>query len=91
MITISSASAAEDVTSDLTSMDDNEEFNLEESQNYESILNEDNENLVLEENNVNEEPISKESGDVSKLSENIGTFTDLDNDINGNDDTECFK
>ena len=87
MITISAASAAEDVTSDLSSMGDNEEIILEESLNDEIILNDD-ENLVLEENNVNEDSISKDSGEEEILSETTGTFTDLENDINGNNDTE---
>ena len=87
MITISAASAAEDATSDLTSMEDNEEILLEESLNDESILSDNDENLVLEENNVNEDIIS-DSGEEEKLSETTGTFTDLENDINGNDEAE---
>ena len=87
MITISAASAAEDATSDLTSMEDNEEIILEESLNDESILSDNDENLVLEENNVNGDIIS-DSGEEEKLSETIGTFTDLENDINGNDEAE---
>ena len=87
MITISAVSAAEDVTSDLSSMEDNEEIILEESLNDEIILNDD-ENLVLEENNVNKDSISKDSGEEEILSETTGTFTDLENDINGNNDTE---
>ena len=88
MITISAASAAEDVTSDLTSMDDNEEIILEDSPNEEIILSDESENLVLEENAVNEEPVSEANAMEPKLSESAGTFTDLENDINGNDDTE---
>ena len=85
MITISAVNAAEDVTSDLTSMEDNEEINLEEN-----ILNDENENLVLEEkvlNDENEEPVEA-SDEEARLSETTGTFTDLNNDINGNNNTE---
>ncbi|WP_407461435.1 Ig-like domain repeat protein [Methanobrevibacter sp.] len=88
MITISAASAAEDVASDLSSMEDNEEIILEEGLSDESILNDADKDIVLDENNVNEDPISKGNNEEEKLSETTGTFTDLENDINGNDDTE---
>ena len=88
MITISAASAADDATSDLTSMDESDEITLEDSPNEEIILSDESENLVLEDNDVNEKAVSEANDEEPKLSESAGTFTDLENDINGNNDTE---
>ena len=81
IISVSAASAAEDAASDIISADNNDELILED------IINEDfsaidDEELVLDENNANAVGDSNDE----KLSEEKGSFADLNTAINGNED-----
>ena len=100
MLSISAVSAAEDFTSDINSIDDNDEIILEETPT-ENNLNEeinldDNLNEANEESNFNEEPILKgtdegilnSADEDSPLSQTPGNFRDLDDLINNNTDPE---
>lgn len=84
MISISAVSAADDTASDITSIDDDEEIILEETQ-VENNLNEVNEELIFKENN---EEILNVEEETDSLSETPGNFRDLENIINNNPDSE---
>ena len=80
IISISAVSAADDSLNEISEADDNQEVFLEDSINDDVLTNNENDELILEENNVE---------DKATLSEgtSTGTFTDLNNAINGNSDS----
>ena len=80
MISISAVSAADDSLNEISEADDNQEVILEDSVNEDVLTNNENDELNLEENNAE---------DKATLSEgtSTGTFTDLNNAINGNSDS----
>ena len=80
IISISAVSAADDSLNEISEADDNQEVFLEDSINDDVLTNNENDELILEENNVE---------DKATLSEgtSTGTFTDLNDAINGNSDS----
>ena len=86
IISISAVNAANDSPTDIISTDsnDNEELILEESIDEDLSLGYD-EGFSIDDN---EEEIFNEANEETRVSESSGTFTDLDNDINGNEDAE---
>ena len=84
MITISAVSAAEDSAKDISSINENQELILEETQ-VENHLNNANEELILEKT-PNEENLGAEN-DNNPLTA-TGTFKSLNSLINNNDDLE---
>ena len=80
MISISAVSAAEDSLNEISEADDNQEVFLEDSINDDVLTNNENDELILEENNAEDEATLSEGTST-------GTFTDLNNAINGNSDS----
>ena len=80
MISISAVNAADDSLNEINEADDNQEVILEDNINEDVLTNNENDELILEENNAE---------DKATLSEgtSTGTFTDLNNAINGNSDS----
>ena len=80
IISISAVSAAEDSLNEISEADDNQEVILEDSINEDVLTNNENDELILEENNAE---------DKATLSEgtSTGTFTDLNDAINGHSDS----
>ena len=79
MISISAVSAADDSLNDINDANADQEFILEDNINDDVLTNDENDELNLKENNVE---------DKAKLGEgtSTGTFTDLNDAINGNSD-----
>ena len=80
MISISAVSAADDSLNEISEADDNQEVILEDSINEDVLTNNENDELILEENNAEDEATLSEGTST-------GTFTDLNNAINGNSDS----
>ena len=84
LLSISAASAADDASNDAISTDINDDLILEENINEVDVSSSSHEEPSLDENSG--DPVL-DSANEEALSENTpGTFTDLNNDINGNND-----
>ena len=87
-LSISAISAAEDAVSDVTSTNENQQLVLEDNiQENDVSCNNENDELILEENNNNE---VSESEETPTLTDTPLTFTQLNETINGNDNTTIY-